>query len=97
MPIFVARPVGEAGVRRPALVLIQEIFGVNPHIQDVVQRFAAAGYVVVAPDIFYRSGHWHSFTYEPEQMEKIRPLLSVLNEDLVMGDIGAAPLPPSSA
>lgn len=90
MPVFVARPEGPNVGRRPALVLIQEIFGVNPHIQDVVGRFAAAGYVVVAPDMFYRSGHWHSFTYEPDSFEAIRPLVSILNEDLVMGDIGAA-------
>lgn len=90
MPVFIARPQGPTRVRRPALLLIQEIFGINPHIQDVVQRFAAQGYVVVAPDLFYRSGHWHSFTYEADQREAIKPMLGLLTEELVMGDVTAA-------
>src|SRR6185295_9812299 len=37
-----------------ALVLIQEIFGVGPYIRDVAERLAAAGYIVGAPDVFWR-------------------------------------------
>lgn len=89
MPVFVARPQGAAGIRRPALVLIQEIFGVNPHIQDVAQRFAAAGYVVVAPDFFYRTGHWQAFGYD-HPIEEIRKSMAGLNEDVLIGDLTAA-------
>jgi carboxymethylenebutenolidase len=88
MPVYVARPEGKPGVRRPGLLLIQEIFGVNPHIQDVVRRFAAAGYVVVAPDIFYRAGHWLSFGYD--QMAEARPIVATLKPELVIGDMAAA-------
>lgn len=45
--------VPESG-RGPGLVLIQEIFGVGPYIRDVAGRLAAAGYVVAAPDVFWR-------------------------------------------
>jgi carboxymethylenebutenolidase len=38
----------------PGLVLIQEIFGVGPYIRAVAERLAAAGYVVGAPDVFWR-------------------------------------------
>lgn len=39
----------------PGLVLIQEIFGVNDHIQAVADQYARDGYVVLAPDLFWRS------------------------------------------
>ncbi len=39
-----------------ALVVVQEAFGVNAHIRDVCRRFAAAGYVALAPEIFHRAG-----------------------------------------
>ena len=39
-----------------AVVVIQEAFGVNPHIEDVTRRFADAGFHAVAPDMFHRTG-----------------------------------------
>jgi carboxymethylenebutenolidase len=39
-----------------AVVVIQEAFGVNGHIEDVTRRFADAGYHAVAPDLFHRAG-----------------------------------------
>lgn len=41
---------------RPTVVIIQEIWGVEAHIQDVARRFAAAGYVAIAPDLFADNG-----------------------------------------
>ena len=38
----------------PGIVLFQEIFGVNKHIQGVVEQYALDGFVVLAPDIFWR-------------------------------------------
>jgi carboxymethylenebutenolidase len=46
----------ENGVPKGAVVVIQEAFGVNDHIKDVAQRFAAEGYEAVAPHLFHRSG-----------------------------------------
>ena len=48
---YVCQP--ETG-RGPGLLLIQEIFGVNEHIQAVARQYAADGFVVIAPDIFWR-------------------------------------------
>jgi carboxymethylenebutenolidase len=38
----------------PGLLLLQEIFGVNPHMRDVADYYAEEGYVVLAPDLFWR-------------------------------------------
>lgn len=40
--------------RGPGIVLIQEIFGVNAHIRAVADQYALDGYVVLAPDLFWR-------------------------------------------
>ena len=50
-PAYVAEPQGKA---KGAMVVLQEIFGVNSHIQDVVNRFAAQGYFAIAPALFER-------------------------------------------
>ncbi len=50
-PAWVAVPEGPV---RGAIVVLQEIFGVNSHIQAVADRFAARGYVAVAPSMFAR-------------------------------------------
>ncbi len=42
----------DGGGRRPAIVVIHEIFGVDEHIRDVARRFAAQGYVAAAPNLF---------------------------------------------
>ncbi len=49
---FVFRPEGTEP--RAAILLLQEIFGVNAHIRSVAERFAREGYVVLAPDLFHR-------------------------------------------
>ncbi|MCI0801015.1 MAG: dienelactone hydrolase family protein, partial [Chloroflexi bacterium] len=46
----------EAQGRHPAVVVIQEIWGVNSHIQSVVDRLPARGYVGLAPAMFHREG-----------------------------------------
>jgi carboxymethylenebutenolidase len=53
MNAFVARP-ADSG-RGPGIMVFQEIFGVNSHIQDVAQRFARQGYVAIAPEVFHRT------------------------------------------
>lgn len=40
----------------PAVLVIQEIWGPDEHIQDLTERFAAAGYVALAPDLYSRGG-----------------------------------------
>ena len=57
MRVYRVRPPAETAVSPPAaVVVLQEAFGVNDHIQDVTRRVAAEGYVALAPDLFHRSG-----------------------------------------
>lgn len=59
MDMFVWQPEAASGAPRAAIVLIQEIFGVGPYIRAVAERLAAAGYLVGAPDVFWRfAPHW---------------------------------------
>ncbi|MGI4741973.1 MAG: dienelactone hydrolase family protein [Janthinobacterium lividum] len=50
---YVAQPQGVTNA--PGIILFQEAFGVNGHIRNVADRLAAAGYVVVAPELFHRT------------------------------------------
>ena len=51
LPAYVALPVGRA---KGAIVVLQEVFGVNSHIRNVADGYAAAGYLAVAPATFHR-------------------------------------------
>lgn len=51
---YLARPDG-AGPW-PSLIVVHEIWGLVPHIEDVARRFAAAGYAVLAPNLYSRDG-----------------------------------------
>jgi carboxymethylenebutenolidase len=53
MAAYVARP--ERDGPHPGLLVFQEAFGVNHHIRDVCERFAAEGYVAMAPELFHRT------------------------------------------
>lgn len=52
LPAYVAVPAGKA---KGAVVVLQEIFGVNSHIRAVADGYAAAGYLAVAPATFHRA------------------------------------------
>jgi carboxymethylenebutenolidase len=51
---YVAHPDASTDTQA-AVIVLQEIFGVNPHIRSVTERFAAAGYLALAPDLFHRT------------------------------------------
>lgn len=52
---FVAAP--QRKERRPAIIVVQEWWGLTDHIKDVARRYAAEGYVAIAPDMYSRLGH----------------------------------------
>jgi len=52
LPAFLARP--QTDGEYPGVVVVQEAFGLNPHIKDVAARVAREGYAVLAPDLYYR-------------------------------------------
>jgi carboxymethylenebutenolidase len=51
---------------RPAVVVIQEWWGLNEHIKDVTRRFAEEGYVALAPDLYHGQ-----VTTEPDEARKL--------------------------
>lgn len=73
----------------PAIVLVQEIFGVNEHIRGVAEQYAAAGYVVIAPDIFWHSKPRVELGYSADDMTKGVELMSQVDIASTLGDIAA--------
>ncbi len=84
-----AEPEGEA---KGGVVVIQEIFGVNGHIRDVADRYAAEGYLAVAPALFDRFERGVELDYTPEDIPIGRGYKAQGNENLdsVMADVRAA-------
>ena len=74
----------------PGLVLVQEIFGVGPYIRAVAERLAEAGYVVGAPDLFWRfSPNWQADHSEAGLSESFGKVAQ-LDIPLAVADLAAA-------
>ncbi|MDY0014314.1 MAG: dienelactone hydrolase family protein [Rhodocyclaceae bacterium] len=69
LPVYHARPAGSA--RLPTVLVIQEIFGVHEHIQDVCRRLAHLGYLAVAPELYFRQGNPAELDSIPAILENI--------------------------
>ncbi len=69
MPAYVATPAA-AGGPRPAVLVLEEIFGVNSHIRSVVDRVAQLGYVAIAPDYHYRNARGQELGYTAADVQK---------------------------
>ncbi len=68
----------------PGLVLLQEIFGVNDYVKDAARRLAELGYVVLAPDLYWRTDP--GLTLGSEDMELAFGAASKLDQDLAVED-----------
>jgi carboxymethylenebutenolidase len=84
---YVARPQGDpiAG-----LVVVQEIFGVNPHIRSVADGYAADGFLAVAPALFDRIQPGVELAYEGADMQTARSFIPLLDIDKSLADVAAA-------
>lgn len=78
------------GTPRGGIVVIQEIFGVNSHIRSVTDRFAAAGYLAIAPAVFDRVKPGVDLGYDQAGMASGMEIAGKLNRDLAMKDVAAA-------
>jgi carboxymethylenebutenolidase len=85
---YLAVPDGAADCA--AVIVIQEIFGVNAHIRDVTERFAKAGYVAIAPAIYQRLAPGFEVGYTPEDVQIGRKYKEQTKADELLGDIQAA-------
>ncbi|MDB5965771.1 MAG: hypothetical protein JWQ72_2271 [Polaromonas sp.] len=71
-----------------AVVVLQEIFGVTPHIREVADRYAQAGYLTIAPDLFWRVEPGMSLSHSKEDMQRAFSVLGQFDEDLGVQDVG---------
>jgi carboxymethylenebutenolidase len=78
------------GTPKGAVVVIQEIFGVNAHIRTVCDRFAVQGYVAVAPSIFDRTERNFQSGYSPEEVAAARKFIANPDWDAMLRDTRAA-------
>ncbi|RMX08099.1 dienelactone hydrolase family protein [Corticibacter populi] len=89
-PAYVAQP---KGAPKAALVVLQEIFGVNSHIRSVADRLAAEGFLVVAPSTFARVKSGVELGYTEQDMQDgfaIKTAVDALPAPGVLRDIQAA-------
>ena len=79
-----------SGTPRGGLVVIQEIFGVNRHMRSVTDRFAADGYVALAPALFDRVERNVDVGYDEAGYTKGRTVRQRVTYDQAMRDAGAS-------
>lgn len=82
MPLFEAVP----DEPRAAVVVIQEVFGVTDHIEDVTRRAADAGFYAVAPHLFHRTG---SPKLPYDDFQQVIPHMAKLTDDGIVADVDA--------
>jgi carboxymethylenebutenolidase len=83
IPAYRAQP--SSGSNFPIILVIQEIFGVHEHIQDVVRRFAKLGYLAIAPELFVRQGDVSKLS----SVEEIRAVVAKVPDAQVLSDLDA--------
>ena len=79
-----------SGRPRGAVVVLQEIFGVNAHIRAVTEGFAAEGYLAIAPALFDRVRRDLELGYTPPEVEEGRGTMKQLPQEKVTLDIAAS-------
>ena len=85
MPAYRAMPAG--GKNLPVVLVLSEIFGVHEHIADVANRFARAGYLAIAPELFVRQGDAQGYGELAKLMAEV---VSKVPDAQVAGDLDAA-------
>lgn len=84
IPAYRAMP--ETGETFPVVLVVQEIFGVHEHIQDICRRFAKLGYCAIAPELFARQGDVSQMS---DIQEIIAKVVSKVPDAQVMSDLDA--------
>ncbi|WP_066259263.1 dienelactone hydrolase family protein [Hydrogenophaga flava] len=84
MPAYRAAPAGKTGL--PVVLVLSEIFGVHEYIADTARRFAKAGFLAIAPELFVRQGDAQSYG---EMAKLIAEVISKVPDAQVMADLDA--------
>ncbi len=85
VPFFYAAPEGKKNL--PVILVIQEIFGVHEYIADTCRRFAKAGYLAIAPELYARQGDPSKYG---EMAKLMAEVVSKVPDAQVMGDLDGA-------
>jgi carboxymethylenebutenolidase len=85
VPAFYAAPAGKTNL--PVILVIQEIFGVHEYIADTARRFAKAGYLAIAPDLYARQGDASKYG---EMAKLMAEVVSKVPDAQVMADLDGA-------
>ncbi|GAB4215818.1 MAG: dienelactone hydrolase family protein [Synechococcales cyanobacterium] len=85
IPVYRALP-ASGGPTFPVVLVVQEIFGVHAHIQDICRRFAKLGYLAIAPEMFVRQGDVSQLA----SIDDIRPIVARVSDAQVFADLDAA-------
>lgn len=86
MQVFVAKPMETT--QAPALIVLQEAYGVNSHIQHITQRFSEAGFFAVAPELFHRTAGDH-FEVSYDNPDLAMSHMNALEEETLQADLRA--------
>ncbi len=86
MRAYVARP--STGEPHPGLIVFQEAYGVNGHIRNVTDRFAAQGYVAIAPELFHRTAP-PGFEGDYKNFPSVMPHYQAVTNEAAEADIRA--------
>jgi carboxymethylenebutenolidase len=87
---FTAYQAAPAAKPRGALIVLQEIFGVNSHIRSVADGFAAEGWLAIAPALFDRVERGVEIGYTPPDVERGRTIRGGVTNEAALLDIAAA-------
>jgi carboxymethylenebutenolidase len=85
MVCYVSHPNPDAGNSFPAIVVVQEAFGVTRHIEKVCDGFAQQGYVAVAPALYHRQHPNPKLGYD--EMPAVQRYMGALQDDELVEDI----------
>ena len=85
VPAYMAAPAGKTGL--PVVLVVQEIFGVHEYIADTARRFAKAGYLAIAPELYARQGDAKSYTDIPRLQAEV---VSKVPDAQVLADLDGA-------
>jgi carboxymethylenebutenolidase len=85
VPFYYAAPEGKQNL--PVILVVQEIFGVHEYIADTCRRFAKAGYLAIAPDLFARQGDASKYS---DVSKLIAEVVSKVPDEQVMADLDGA-------
>lgn len=85
VPAFFAAPAGKTGL--PVVLVVQEIFGVHEYIADTCRRFAQAGYLAIAPELYARQGDPSQYA---EMAKLMAEVVSKVPDAQVLADLDGA-------